>query len=78
MDLLTIPELMDLDIKNTYQTTVPETVSSNKFGLKPHLFTKYRDHLIKEKRDMELGIFRENKKQQAINDICDLVVKYEA
>ena len=57
---------------------VPNDLNNNKFGLKNYLFAKYRERLLREKRDMELKIIRENKKHQTTNDICDLVVKYEA
>jgi hypothetical protein len=32
---------------------------------------------MKEKRDMELEIIRENKRHEVTNSVCDLVIKYE-
>ena len=49
----------------------------NKFGMKNELFQKYRNRLMKEKRDMELEIIRENKRHEVTNSVCDLVIKYE-
>jgi hypothetical protein len=68
---------MDLDVKKSYETKQPENLEHNKFGLKTPQFKVYKERLIKEKRDLELEIMRANKKHETINNIVDLVVKYE-
>ena len=45
--------------------------------MKNELFQKYRNRLMKEKRDMELEIIRENKRHEVTNSVCDLFFKYE-
>lgn len=73
-----LQELIDLDIRYNYKTKVPEALSHNKFGAKDELFRQYRRRLINQKRNLELTILRENKKQEITNAIVDIVNKYEA
>ena len=38
LELLTINEMMDVDIKQLYETKVPADLNRNKFGVKTPLF----------------------------------------
>lgn len=66
LDRMELPELMDLDIRENYETKVPDSLKANKFGVKPELFEKFKDRLLREKKDLELNVIRSNKKQEVI------------
>ncbi|TNV80275.1 hypothetical protein FGO68_gene15429 [Halteria grandinella] len=77
LDLMSLPELMDLDIRENYITKVPECLKSNKFRVKQELFEKHKERLIREKKEMELNVIRANKKQEMIQAVGENVDKYE-
>jgi hypothetical protein len=73
---MSLQDMIDFDIRENYKTKVPEALKVNKFGAKDELFRQYKRKIINQKRNLELTILQDNKKQEITNAIVDIVNKY--
>ena len=74
LEYLTLEELQDIDITANYQTKQPHNLKTDN---QTEIYQKFRQKLIRQKRDLELSILRDNKTHEDVQEIIDRSQKYE-
>ena len=65
---------VDENVRNDFVTRVPEALNNNKFGVNPRYFENFKKECLRAKKNYELEILKDNKKQEVLNRIvrfCD-------
>ena len=74
LEYLTLEELQDIDITANYQTKQPHNLKTHN---QTEVFQKFRQKLIRQKRDLEISILRDNKSHERVEEIIDRSTRYE-
>eukprot|EP00347_Sterkiella_histriomuscorum_P020651 403336988 len=65
-------KLIDNSIQNDFITKMPENIQENKYSVDQEVFARFQAEFMKTKKQMELSILKQNKRQESINKIAQL------
>ncbi|CDW74447.1 UNKNOWN [Stylonychia lemnae] len=70
-------KIVDQSIVKDYVAKMPECIKENKLNVDERVFSRYQQLFMKSKKQLEIGILKENKEQEILNKIASLCEEQE-